>query len=218
MTIIRHFGGSTMQIYSDEEQGTRALKVQTREAIEYATNGNWLAAEEANRRILLNFPTNTEALNRLGRALSELGRYNEARDIFKKTIANDPPNQIARKNLLRLQKLNAAPPKQSHQINTNIFISDGKKTYTTRINNFLKDTNCTVLSTGDTVNFTKTGDASITAKTADGIIIGELEPRMAIRLSRLIALGNQYTGAIISTSAANTEVLIQEVYSIPKSR
>jgi tetratricopeptide (TPR) repeat protein len=207
-----------MQIYSDEEQGIRTLNYQAREAIEHAANGNWLTAEKTNRMILLTSPANTDALNRLGKALSELGRYNEARDVFKETITHDPPNPIARKNLIRLQKLNDAPPKQSHQINTNLFISDGKKTYITTIMNVLKGNNCTVLSTGDTVNFTKFGDASLTAKTADNITLGELEPKIAMRLSRLITSGNQYTGTILSTSTVKTEVLIQEVYSKPKSR
>jgi tetratricopeptide (TPR) repeat protein len=205
-----------MQIYSDEKQDIRALKSRTKEAIEHAAKGNWKAAEETNRIILTDFPTKIDALNRLGKALSELGRYSEACDIFKQTISNDPPNPIARKNLQWLEQLNDVSPKQSHQAATNLLTSDWKKTYTTTIMNAPKDHNCLEFSNGEVVTFSKFGDTNITAKTTKGVTIGELEPRMALRLSRLMAVGNQYTGEIISTSEIKTKIFIQEIYYTAK--
>ena len=42
--------------------------------------------------------------NRLGKALSELGRYAEAREAYTSALEIDPSNNIARKNVERLKQ------------------------------------------------------------------------------------------------------------------
>ena len=53
------------------------------------------------------FPNEVDAYNRLGKALTELGRYAEARDAYAHAVKLDPLNGIAAKNLQRLGKFAA---------------------------------------------------------------------------------------------------------------
>jgi len=76
-----------------------------REAVSLAMESQWEEAVQKNRSILESFPDDTDAYNRLGRALMELGRYAEARDAYGRTLALDPHNTIARKNVSRLSQL-----------------------------------------------------------------------------------------------------------------
>lgn len=65
-----------------------------------------------NRAILRQEPGDTVALNRLGRALESVGLFGEARDAFRRTVAIDSKNTIARKRLHELERLQErrAPP------------------------------------------------------------------------------------------------------------
>ena len=56
------------------------------EAVKLAMQNRWQEAEEKNRDILHATPDDVEARNRLGKALSELGRYREAYDEYSVTL------------------------------------------------------------------------------------------------------------------------------------
>ena len=75
------------------------------QAIALAMQNKWSDAIKVNQSIIDLFPQDTDALNRLGRALMELGHYGDARDAYQKTVTLDPSNTIARKNLARLASL-----------------------------------------------------------------------------------------------------------------
>ncbi|MCH8890045.1 MAG: tetratricopeptide repeat protein [Myxococcales bacterium] len=77
-----------------------------------ALQGQWEQAVDLNRAILESFPADVDACNRLGKALTELGRYADASDSYMKAIEIDPLNLIARKNLSRLATLGKAAPKK----------------------------------------------------------------------------------------------------------
>src|SRR2546423_7490972 len=79
------------------------LKVKwPRLAIDRALASQWEEAVTTNRNILNIFPNDAEAYNRMGKALSELGRYSEARQAYNQTLKYSPNNTIAKKNLDRL--------------------------------------------------------------------------------------------------------------------
>ena len=50
-----------------------------------------------------------EAMNRLGKALMELGDYEAARKVFDRVVSIAPYNNIAKKNAARLAQLEASP-------------------------------------------------------------------------------------------------------------
>ena len=87
------------------EDKAKLIKDKTKEAIALALEGQWERAVSVNREILRMAPEDVEALNRLGKALMELGRYREARDAYAEALRVDPMNTIAQKNLAKLTKL-----------------------------------------------------------------------------------------------------------------
>src|SRR4051812_39066483 len=89
----------------------RALRRQRQErAIKLAMESKWEEAAQENETILQVFPRDVDAHNRLGKALTELGRYNDAREAYGRALQLDANNIIARKNLQRLETLGQAAP------------------------------------------------------------------------------------------------------------
>ncbi len=78
------------------------------QAIRAALKGDWENAVELNLEILLDTPLNIAALNRLGRAYTELGQKEAAKNSYEQVLKIDKYNSIASKNLKLLphQKLN----------------------------------------------------------------------------------------------------------------
>ena len=73
-------------------------------AIGHATRGEWEAAVEANRQ-LLELGPDIDAYNRLGKALAELGRADEALEAYEQALERDGTNRIAQRNVERLRVL-----------------------------------------------------------------------------------------------------------------
>src|SRR3979411_2704437 len=89
------------------EDRLRQKRTKSEQAITLAMKNRWDQAAQVNREILEMFPNEVDAYNRLGKALTELGRYGEARDAYAQAVRLDPLNGIASKNLQRLCKLAA---------------------------------------------------------------------------------------------------------------
>src|SRR3990172_8819090 len=98
------------------EDRAKVKRQQADLAIQLALRGRWLEAVQLNRSIIESFPTDVDAFNRLGKALTELGKYADARDAYMKALETDPLNSIARKNLSRLATLGEAEPKLGQRL------------------------------------------------------------------------------------------------------
>src|SRR5205814_6163999 len=94
----------SMATYPTEDR-LRQKRSKSEQAISLAMKNRWDEAAQLNREILDIFPNEVDAYNRLGKALTELGRYAEARDAYAQAVKLDPLNGIAAKNLQRLGKL-----------------------------------------------------------------------------------------------------------------
>lgn len=92
---------ATTQI--DERAQAREVKTQTDAAITCALAQDWRKAVEANRAVLQIAPSNIEALNRLAKALLELGEVEEARGVVNTALSLDSANTIARRHRDRLE-------------------------------------------------------------------------------------------------------------------
>ena len=97
------------------EEKARLKKQWTDLAIQQAQSGLWSEAAETNQSILNLFPFEPDAFNCLGKALSELGQYAEARQAYSQTLKYSPKNTIAKKNLERLSQLQEEPPAGSQR-------------------------------------------------------------------------------------------------------
>jgi hypothetical protein len=68
------------------EERQRIRKQMSDQAVKLAVNSRWLEAANINRDFLRIFGEEPEALNRLGKALSELGQISEARDVYGRAL------------------------------------------------------------------------------------------------------------------------------------
>jgi len=120
-------------MYENAEK-TQVRRHQAERAIQLAMANRWEEAVSVNRAILTLFPNDDDSYNRLGKALMELGRYDEAKKAYKKALGLDVTNQIARKNLARLNALIKAGKTQveTAQVDPAVFIEEmGKSAITT---------------------------------------------------------------------------------------
>src|SRR5205085_6210560 len=65
------------------------------EAVKAALAGRWEEAAEINKSILERFGQDEESNNRLGKAMTELGRFEEAKSAYEATLGLNPLNTIA---------------------------------------------------------------------------------------------------------------------------
>src|SRR5690242_12586967 len=95
------------QAQFQSEEKIRLRKQLVEQAVQLALQSKWEEAVAANKTLLSQFPRDPEALNRLGKALSELGQYSEAKKAYSESLEINPANNIARKNLERLSLLSS---------------------------------------------------------------------------------------------------------------
>ena len=200
------------------EEKSRLKKDKGKEAIALALKGEWEAAVQTNQDILLAFPEDVEALNRLGKALMELGRYNAARGAFANAVAFSPHNSIAKKNLERLDHLqdSSPQPKLSKVVTPNLLIEESGKSGVTLLCKPGHDAVLAKIAAGDGVNL-RILDRSLVIENCQGQYVGQVEPKLALRLMRLMESGNKYEAAVISVDRQDASIVIWETYHNPNN-
>jgi len=193
-----------------------------KEAVKLALDGDWCRAAEINRAILELHPDDSEAANRLAKALMELSDYAAARVVLEDLRRRSPHNSIAHKNLSRLEKLETAgavrpsPPSRPTALSP-FFIEDGGKSCTITLRHPGDSASLAALSAGDSVALSLAGD-SVVVVTGHGGRLGSLEPRLGRRLRKLIAGGNRYTATIVGVNGSEISVIIRESRQHPSLR
>ena len=206
-----------MALYQAEEK-ERLRREKVKEAITLATQSRWKEAELVNRLIIQAFPQGAEAYNRLGKALSELGHYSEARANFRRALELSPYNTIAKKNLARLASLEDETPKQtkvkesSHRYFN--FVAERGKATTTSLLDIPSKKALARLAAGEVVQLSIEG-RHLQVRDADDRYLGKLEPKLALRLIRLIKGGNRYEASVASVGESCLTVLIRETFKHP---
>jgi len=157
-------------------------------AIDLATRGDWDSAVTANRE-LLELGPDTDAYNRLGKALAELGRHGEALEAYEQALARDATNRIAERNVERLRLLSgtqkaaraaAASDGKPEKAPAALFIEEMGKTGHARLINLAGRDSLASLSPGDQVALKPDGDHLMAFVRDDEI--GQVEPRIGSRL------------------------------------
>src|SRR5215470_17302144 len=165
-----------MTTYPTEDR-LRQKRTKSEQAISLAMKNRWDEAAQLNREILDLFPNEVDAYNRLGKALTELGRYAEARDAYAQAVKLDPLNGIASKNLQRLGKLateGMAAPAPS-PVDPRLFIEESGKTTLTQLTDVKRTEATAKLSAGDQLQLTRRGNQVVVADAA-GTELGRIEP------------------------------------------
>ncbi len=199
------------------EERLRAKRHLTERAIALAMASRWEEAATVNLELLELFPDDVDGQNRLGKALTELGRFEEARNAYSRAAALDSTNVIAIKNLQRLSKLASERPMAGSpaRVDPSLFIEEsGKTTITTLLNTAGTDVLAN-MTAGDLLEL-RPGTHTVQVATPDGLIVGQLEPKLAKRLIDLLEGGNRYQAAVTSVDEPTVKVIIRETYKSPR--
>lgn len=196
----------------DERQ--RMRKQMTDQAVRLAVNSRWQEAANLNRDIIRLFGDEADAYNRLGKAVSELGQITEARKAYGRAIELDATNTIARRNLDRLASMKdtAAAAAAPSQLDTRLFVEETGTATVARLQ-ATDPANSELLDAGDVVDLRIQGNA-VNVHTVKGEYIGMIEPRIGLRLARMMGAGNQYAAALV-TAADDIKVMIRETFQHP---
>jgi tetratricopeptide (TPR) repeat protein len=200
------------------EERAKFRRLNTEQAISLARQSKWEEAAEVNERLIQAFPNDAEALNRLGKALTELGRYPEALDAYERALAADPTNTIAQKNVARLQTLKdegATPPVQQ-KYDPALFIEEPGKTAVTTLVNIASTETLAPMAAGDQLSLHINGSI-IEVRDLRDQVIGQLEPKITLRLLPLMTTGNEYAAAVTSIDDHQVRAIIRETYQHPNN-
>jgi hypothetical protein len=208
------------QTLSGEEKA-RLKKQWTELAVKQFQEGQWEEAVNTNKNILNLFPTEKDAMNRLGKAYSELGMYTEARAAYAQTLKIDPENSIAKKNLDRLALLQETPAASAaraaisgERSDADLFIEETGKTGLTDLVSLAPAPVLAKVGVGDRVQLQVKGH-TLYVLTTGGEVIGQVEPRLGNRLIRFMDGGNHYAAAVKAIEPNNVRIRIRETYQHP---
>ena len=200
--------------YAEDKE--RIISGKAKEAIALALQGRWDEAVIVNRSILRDFPDDMETCNRLGKALSELGRYGEAKEAFRQALKISRANMIAMKNLRRLAHLEegAAFPRHGSKVVPQLFMEDMGKTAKASLIKLSPGRAHLSMAPGDAVRLRTTGNG-IAVESLQRRYLGEIDPKLASRISRLMSRGNTYAAAVAAVDEQSLIVMIKETYRHP---
>ncbi len=200
-------------------ESTRLKRQRADQAIQLALQSRWEEAAAINRSIISVFPSDVDAYNRLGKALMEMGESEEARRAYEKTLALEPGNSIARKNLERLdarKSIAAVRVESPKSIDPSLFIAQTGSTGIANLKAIVPET-LAGLTAGDTLNLRIEGH-TVAAETVGGDPLGVIEPKLGLRLARLMEGGNRYVAAVASLSNGGVRIIIREIYQHPSQQ
>jgi len=198
---------------------TRLRRQRVEQAIQLALESRWREAVALNRSLIAMFPSDVDAYNRLGKALMEMGEYDDSRSAYQRALDLEPLNSIARKNLERLEvrakaAAAAAQGDGTRKMDPSLFIADTGKTGVATLRVVAPDA-LGRLTAGDTVEL-RPQDNTLAVVTADGDYVGQIEPKLGLRLLRLMDGGNRYVAAVASPS--EKKVIVREIYQHPNQQ
>jgi len=199
-----------------EEEVTGQRQRRTKQAIDLAVQGRWRDAVKVNQEIVDSFPNDVSAYNRLGRAYMEIGSISPAVEAYRRAMEIDPYNAIARKNLDRLSRLGDAAVylPEDAGVNPQQFIEETGKAGLVRLYQLGKPETVARMVAGDKA-YLKVEGISMVVSSGSGEYLGQVDPRHAQRLTRLMQGGNEYSSAIVTADDDNVTVIIREVYQHP---
>lgn len=203
--------------YQPEERERRRRQL-TEQAVQMARESKWDDAVAVNRELLTLLPHDSSTLNRLGKALSELGQYSEAKRAYSEALEQDPSNNIARKNLERISSLGDEEPADGRhsvdRIDPRIFIEETGKTGFTVLVDIAPRETLARFSAGDQVYLAPEGSILYVTNAANERL-GRVEPRLANRLIKFMQGGNKYAAGIADLNDTEIRLIIRETFQHP---
>ena len=188
----------------------------TRIAVDSAMRSDWNKAIQINSDIIDRFPWDLEPYNRLGKALSEKGQNKKAIQAFQCALVISPNSPIAKKNMKRLKKTSGLKASMAVLATTSgrSFIEETGRTRITKLVNIPRSFEATGLIAGHSVDLISV-DRGMRILDRKGMEIGSIEPKLALRLKKLVEGGNTYSANITSAGEDGITVIIRETYRHP---
>ncbi len=200
------------------EDKSRLRRDWSKEAISLALKGEWQRATEVNQAILSLFSDDVDAMNRLGKAFMEINEYGRAREVLSEVVLKAPYNTIAKKNLARLEQLESIPAsgKQIRKTGSvpRLFIAESGKSGTTTLQKPASASVAASVAPGEPANLVVENKV-IRVYVRDDEYLGQVEPKLARRLIRLIDGGNRYEAAVMGLNDWGISLIIRETYRHP---
>lgn len=186
-------------------------------AIEAALNCDWKQAITLNEQIIKIEPKNIPSLNRLAKALTETGKYPQAKKIYHEVLNLDPYNPIAQKNLKRLGSFKSngkkgdIQPKSIQKLSAASFLQEPGLTKIVNLIKVTEPQKLSLLYAGITVKLV-TKSRGISVSDLDNGYIGVLPDDTAHQLLRLMKGGNKYSALIKAVKLNGVTILIREIF------
>jgi hypothetical protein len=187
------------------------------DAVQLAIAGKWDDAVKLNRFIIESFGADEEAQNRLGKALSELGKLKEAKSAYEVALKLNPMNSIAKKNAARINALlhqKEGLKVGGTKVDLNLFVEEMGKTVITTVDAPTSADISSKVAAGDVAELKIEGDG-IVAETSRGVRIGALEAKLARRLIKFMRGGNRYQAGVTSVDGNTVKLIVRETYQDP---
>ena len=194
----------------------KTRKENTKIAVDSAMRSDWNKAIKINSDIIDRFPWDLEPYNRLGKALSEKGQNKKAIQAFQCALVISPNSPIAKKNINRLEKTSGLKASMAVSATTSgrSFIEETGRTGVTKLVNIPRNFDVTDLIAGHSVDLISV-ERGMRILDIKGIEIGSIEPKLALRLKKLVDGGNTYSANITSAGEDGVTIIIRETYRHP---
>ncbi len=208
---------------AEPSAGTNTVRLKRQlveQAVAAAANADWEGAAELNRRVLELGP-DSQAENRLAKALWELGELGAAREHYQAALALDPTNRIAERNIDRLRVLlveageRTVPAEVGSKAPVGIFVEETGKTGFAPLYELAHPRQLAQVNPGDAVELVPDGNRLMAR--SNGVQVGTVDPKVAARLLKLIATGNQYAAGVTSLGDRDVRIIIRETYQDPRN-
>lgn len=183
-------------------------------AIQAALQQDWKKAIEINTAILKNDKVNLDATNRLAFAYLKTGQIKEAKLFFNKVLKLDPYNQIAQKNLKKLDLVHQKDLIGGKIITTPmsplVFLEEPGKTKIVVCVNPAPGKIISILIPGQEV-FLKPKKHSVEVRDENDNYLAALPDDLSFKLIKFLSGGNTYVAVIKSIGKNSLTVLLREV-------
>lgn len=188
------------------------------DAVQLAIAGKWDDAVKLNKFIVESFGADEETQNRLGKALSELGKLKDAKAAYEAALKLNPMNSIAKKNAARINTLlhqKEGLKVGGTRVDLNLFVEEMGKTVITTLESGPGPDICSKVAAGDIAELHIDGD-SIVAETSRGVKLGALEAKLARRLIKFMRGGNRYQAGVTACDNNTVRLIVRETYQDPR--
>ena len=183
------------------------------EAIQAALESRWQDALAINRALVERHGTDDETCNRLGKALTEAGEPDQALESYSQSLQLNPMNVIAQKNVRKLQLLMDSRERLAGQkgaIDMDLFAEEPGKSVLTVLTPPRAGLTVTV-APGEVVEL-HIHEGGLQAQTPRGLVLGDVDSKIARRLIPLIVTGNRYTSAVARIAESQIEIIVREAF------